>query len=127
MHFCDDEWGEMVVCGKRELGDGDIRGLKVREEKIYRVWMYCTPTTRAWYHYPSFSSVMHRMIVWSYRPTCGAVGAFSHSWYRFLRLILWLFNPCIWSVESIIRSLVFFVHHLPFDLLIISWQPSLQG
>jgi hypothetical protein len=27
----------MVVCGKRELGDGDIRGLKVREEKIYRV------------------------------------------------------------------------------------------
>ena len=54
------------------------------------------------------------------------LGVFRESWYWFLHLILRLFNPCIWSVESIIRSLVFFVCHLPFNLLIIS-VIDLQG
>ena len=55
-----------------------------------------------------------------------SIGVFRESWYWFLHLILRLFNPCIWSVDSIIRSLVFFVCHLPFNLLIIS-VIDLQG
>jgi hypothetical protein len=40
MHICDgDEFGErwLIVYGERKLGDGNVRGLKVREEKIYGV------------------------------------------------------------------------------------------
>jgi hypothetical protein len=35
----------LFVCGERELRHGDVRGLKVREEKFLEY--ECTPTTRA--------------------------------------------------------------------------------
>jgi hypothetical protein len=107
---------------------------RLGRSRDHRAWSCTIPLGKC----NSSSQAMFRMVsaYWKYRgnspnfttqtkPINTLLGAFSHSWYRFLQLILWLFNPYIWSVGSIIRTLVLFVYHLPFDLLIISWQPSL--
>ena len=56
----------LFVCGERELGDGDVRGLKVREEKIYRARMYT-------YHSSLISLPLIQLCDASCHPTCAAV------------------------------------------------------